>query len=75
MSHSMLSVVCVSQSSHLPRSSAQTQGAVAAAIAAGYRHIDTAYFYQNEADIGHALRSMIQKGIICREDMFITTKV
>ncbi|KAK0132237.1 Aldo-keto reductase family 1 member B15 [Merluccius polli] len=53
----------------------KVQGAVEAAIAAGYRHIDTAYFYQNEADIGRALRAKIQQGIIRREDMFITSKL
>ncbi|KAG7281524.1 hypothetical protein CRUP_007558 [Coryphaenoides rupestris] len=51
------------------------KGAVAAAISAGYRHIDTAYYYQNEADVGRAIRSMIRQGVIRREDMFITTKL
>ncbi|CAL8357732.1 unnamed protein product [Lota lota] len=63
------------KSPHLPRSSAQAQGAVEAAIAAGFRHIDTAYSYHNEVDIGRALRSKIQQGIIRREDMFITSKL
>ncbi len=31
-----------------------------AAIAAGYRHIDTAYCYSNETDIGKALKSKMQ---------------
>lgn len=61
------------QSSLLPRTS--IQGAVEAAIAAGYRHIDTAYSYCNEVDIGKALRSKMQQGIIRREDMFIVSKV
>ncbi|XP_028285969.1 aldose reductase-related protein 2 [Parambassis ranga] len=61
------------KSSHLPRTS--VQGAVEAAIAAGYRHIDTAYSYKNEVDIGKALRSKMQQGIIRREDMFIVSKL
>ncbi|XP_062276111.1 aldose reductase-related protein 2 [Scomber scombrus] len=61
------------KSSHLPRTS--VQGAVEAAIAAGYRHIDTAYSYCNEVDIGKALRSKMQQGIIRREDMFIVSKL
>lgn len=61
------------QSSLLPRTS--VQGAVEAAIAAGYRHIDTAYSYGNEVEIGKALRSKMQQGIIRREDMFIVSKV
>ena len=61
------------QSSHLPRTS--VQGAVEAAIAAGYRHIDTARLYNNEVEIGKALRSKMQQGIIRRQDMFIVSKV
>ncbi|XP_060892400.1 aldose reductase-related protein 2 [Labrus mixtus] len=61
------------KSYHLPRTS--TQGAVEAAIAAGYRHIDTAYNYGNEVEIGKALRSKMQQGIINREDMYIVSKL
>lgn len=61
------------KSSLLPRTS--VQGAVEAAIAAGYRHIDTAYSYGNEVEIGKALRSKMQQGIIRREDMFIVSKL
>uniref|UniRef100_A0A8P4G0F5 alcohol dehydrogenase (NADP(+)) n=1 Tax=Dicentrarchus labrax TaxID=13489 RepID=A0A8P4G0F5_DICLA len=45
------------------------------AIAAGYRHIDTAYSYSNEVDIGKALCSKMQQGIIRRQDMFIVSKL
>lgn len=51
------------------------QRAAEAAIAAGFRHIDTAYSYGNEAELGKAIRSMIQQGIIRRQDMFIVSKV
>ncbi|XP_030281118.1 aldo-keto reductase family 1 member B1 isoform X2 [Sparus aurata] len=61
------------KSSHLPRTS--VQGAVEAAIAAGYRHIDTAHSYKNETDIGKALRSMMQQGVIRHQDMFIVSKL
>jgi diketogulonate reductase-like aldo/keto reductase len=44
--------------------------AVRAALELGYRHIDTAQAYRNEASVGEALR---QSGI-AREDVFITTK-
>ncbi|XP_034082960.1 LOW QUALITY PROTEIN: aldose reductase-related protein 2 [Gymnodraco acuticeps] len=59
--------------SPLPPSS--VQGAVEAAIAAGYRHIDTAHSYNNEVHIGKALRSKIQQGIIRRQEMFIVSKL
>ena len=41
------------------------------ALDAGYRHVDTAAFYENEVEIGEAIR---QTGI-AREDIFLTTKV
>ncbi len=46
-------------------------GAVRAALDAGYRHIDTAYGYGNEGDIGRALRD----SRVAREDVFLTTKI
>ncbi|NP_001297498.1 aldo-keto reductase family 1 member C13 [Mesocricetus auratus] len=45
------------------------------AIGVGYRHIDTAYAYQIEEEIGQAIQSNIKAGIVKREDMFITTKL
>jgi diketogulonate reductase-like aldo/keto reductase len=42
-----------------------------AALQCGYRHIDTAQYYENEAQLGEAVR---ESGIP-REEVFITTKV
>ncbi|PAV17985.1 Aldo keto reductase [Pyrrhoderma noxium] len=42
-----------------------------AALRHGYRQIDTAEYYQNEAEVG---RAVLESGIP-REDVFITTKV
>lgn len=48
---------------------------VKAAVEAGYRHIDTAYFYGNEAGVGRgAAEAMALQGLK-REDIFITSKV
>ena len=44
---------------------------VAAALACGYRHIDTAAMYQNEAEVGEGLRA----SGVPRDDVWITTKV
>ncbi|HTZ42921.1 MAG TPA: aldo/keto reductase [Jatrophihabitans sp.] len=49
----------------------ETTAAVAAALEAGYRHIDTAKLYQNEAEVGAAIA---QSGIP-RDEIFVTTKV
>lgn len=49
----------------------ETRRAVLAALEAGYRHIDTAKYYRNEADVGRALR---ESGIP-RQDVFVTTKL
>jgi len=45
--------------------------AVAAAFAAGYRHIDTAAAYENEHGVGQAIR----QSHLPRADIFLTTKV
>ncbi|CAG2165956.1 unnamed protein product, partial [Oppiella nova] len=45
------------------------------AIRAGYRYIDSAYFYNVEKGVGHALRYAFRTGIVKREDMFIATKI
>lgn len=48
-----------------------TGRAVSYALKIGYRHVDTAYIYGNESDVGKALR---ESGLR-REEVFITTKV
>jgi 2,5-diketo-D-gluconate reductase A len=49
----------------------QTAEAVRTALAVGYRHIDTATLYANEAQVGEGVRG----SDVAREDIFITTKV
>jgi diketogulonate reductase-like aldo/keto reductase len=53
-----------------PRGS-PTALAVRAALAVGYRHIDTASIYGNETDVGIAIRD----GGVKRESIFVTTKL
>ena len=48
-----------------------TERAVRYALNIGYRHIDTAYIYGNESDVGKAV---LESGI-SREEVFITTKL
>lgn len=49
----------------------QTQRIVESAIETGYRHIDTAAGYYNEAGVGAAVRA----SGLAREDVFVTTKL
>lgn len=45
------------------------------ALANGVRLIDTASAYGNEAEVGQAIRKVIDEGMIRREDVFIITKL
>lgn len=51
-----------------------TKEQVKTAIKAGYRNIDTAWYYGTEKAIGEALKELFDEGIVKREDIFITTK-
>ncbi|WP_267902687.1 aldo/keto reductase [Leifsonia sp. AG29] len=53
----------------IPRSA--TAETVTVETEAGYRHIDTAAFYDNETEVGEAVRGCG----IQRQDLFVTTKV
>ena len=46
-----------------------------AAIKAGYRLMDCAEDYENEAEIGVALQKCFKKGVVRREELFITSKL
>ena len=48
-----------------------TRNAVNFALRVGYRHVDTARIYGNEADVGEAVR----EGGVPRGDLFVTTKL
>lgn len=51
--------------------------AVMKALEVGYRHLDCAAFYQNEEEVGDAIRDFIKQNPtkLKREDLFICTKV
>jgi diketogulonate reductase-like aldo/keto reductase len=53
----------------------EVSAAVDAALELGYRHIDTAYMYENEAAVGKTLKKWFDSGRLKREDIFIVTKV
>jgi len=54
----------------------QTYTAALAALKTGYRHLDCAWFYQNEGEVGEAVRDFLKETpSVKREDLFICTKV
>lgn len=54
----------------------ETHKAVIEALKAGYRHLDCAWFYQNEGEVGTGVQEFLsQNPSVRREDIFITTKV
>jgi diketogulonate reductase-like aldo/keto reductase len=52
-----------------------TEDAVTWALEVGYRHVDTASMYGNETEVGAALKRAFAKGLVRREDVFVTTKL
>jgi len=48
---------------------------VAEALRIGYRHIDTAWIYRNEAAVGDGIRDAVAAGHVAREDIWLTTKI
>ena len=48
-----------------------TEKAVSSALDIGYRHIDTARIYDNESDVGKALKQTK----VARDEIFVTTKL
>lgn len=53
----------------------EVETAVSAALELGYRHLDCASIYGNEAEIGGALAQALNGGTLRREDLWITSKL
>ncbi|WP_156748558.1 aldo/keto reductase [Mycobacterium sp. E3198] len=53
----------------------KTRDAVRAAVRAGFRHLDAAERYRNEAEVGAALGELFADGTVRRDELFVTTKL
>lgn len=53
----------------------EVERAVYLALEAGYRHLDCAWIYGNEKEVGVGLKQAIDRGVCQREDVFITSKL
>ncbi len=53
----------------------KTRNAVKTAVQVGFRHLDAAERYRNEAEVGAALKELFAEGTVRREDLFVTTKL
>src|SRR6202022_5147362 len=53
----------------------KTEDAVKTAVEVGFRHLDAAERYRNEAQVCAALKDLFAAGTVRREDMFVTTKL
>jgi len=56
-------------------SESKAVAALNTALDLGYRHFDTAYWYENEYILGRVLKEWLAAGKGTREELFITTKV
>jgi diketogulonate reductase-like aldo/keto reductase len=52
-----------------------TRHATRTALEAGFRHLDCAERYRNEAAVGDAIQEAFKAGTLKREDLFVTTKL
>ena len=66
-----LTIPCVGFGTYKNTDPAECLSSVREALAAGYRHVDTAQFYFNEENVGEAIR---ESGLP-RNEIFLTTKV
>src|SRR6201986_652924 len=53
----------------------KTREAVKAAVKVGFRPLDAAERYRNEAEVGAALKELFADGTVRRDELFVTTKL
>lgn len=53
----------------------EVRAAVLHAIRLGYRHIDAAWVYKNQDEVGEGIKEAISSGLVTREELWVTTKL
>ncbi|KAI1276348.1 Aldo/keto reductase-like protein [Xylaria sp. FL0933] len=53
----------------------EVAAAVTYALKVGYKHIDAAYCYGNEDEVGAGIKAAIDSGYVTRSEIFVTTKL
>jgi alcohol dehydrogenase (NADP+) len=66
---------CIGLGTFLATKPGEVGAAVKAAVSSGYRLIDCAAGYGNQAEIGEALQEIFAEGMVKREDLFIVSKL
>jgi alcohol dehydrogenase (NADP+) len=74
LAHGTGAIPAVGFGSLIPDRDAAKQ-AVKAALAAGFRHIDSAELYRTEEAVGEAVKEALEAGTVRREELFIATKL
>ena len=60
---------------YFPNKREEIGNTIELALKEGYRLIDCAHIYRNEAEIGEALQKCFKEGVVKREDIFVTSKL
>ncbi len=68
-------IPCLGYGTYKIKDAAEAYNSVKSALELGYRHIDTAAFYENEQAVSNAIKDFINTGAAKREDIFVTSKV
>ncbi|QTQ15072.1 aldo/keto reductase [Treponema parvum] len=68
-------IPCIGFGTWQSKDGEECYNAVLAALECGYRHIDTAAAYGNEASVGKAISEFLKHGKCKREDLYIATKL